>query len=146
MTDPTNRGDHATTAIFDQESTPDQSKQRSRRGGGKRGGRPNSDGGDLQRPGRPRLDRAMVGYGDGIERAYCLGVQSHPPRSFPVQHRSGLAVLARVTVATTESAILLCDGQHDGPHIWPNGDVAGEERRAAAPEEEAYSSDGAEEA
>jgi hypothetical protein len=33
-----------------------------------------------------------------------------------------LAILPLVEVARTESRILLCNGLHDGPHIWPNGD------------------------
>lgn len=67
----------------------------------------------------------MAGYGDGIERAVCLGVPSCPPRSYPIQHRSGLAFKPLTEVDRTASAILLCDGQHEGPHIWPNGDFVG---------------------
>ena len=104
----------------------EQAKQRGKRGGSRRGTR-NQDSSDFQRQHRQRIDLAMSGYGDGIERAICLGVPSRPPRSFPVQHRTGLAVRALATVARSDNAVLLCDGQHEGPHVWPNGDITGPE-------------------
>jgi len=109
----------------------EQTKHRGKRGGSKRGSR-HPEGSDFQRQNRPRIDRSMSGYGDGIERAMCLSVPSLPPPFFPVQHRTGLAVRALATVARTDSAALLCDRQHDGPHIWPNGDVVGEITPASA--------------
>jgi hypothetical protein len=111
----------------------DQIRQRSKRGSGRRGGRSPSEGGEPSRPGRPRIDRAIAGYGDGIERSMCIGVPSRPPRAFPVQHRTGLAVKSPVQVDRTDTAVLLCDGQHEGPHIWPNGDVVGDEETPVAP-------------
>lgn len=101
-------------------------KGRSRRGGGKRAGRPPADTLESNRGGRSRIDRGMTGYGDGVERAMCTGVASLTPRSFPVQHRTGVAVSRLVTVDRTGSAQLLCDNAHTGPHVWPNGDVVGE--------------------
>jgi hypothetical protein len=103
------------------------SKQRSKRGSSKRGGRPHAEGGDLQRQGKSRSEKAISGYGDGIERAICLGVRGIPPRSFPVQHRTGLAVKPFQRIAQTDSSVLLCDSEHEGPHVWPNGDIVGEE-------------------
>jgi hypothetical protein len=103
-------------------------RNRSRRGGAKRDGRPVSDGPDGGRQIRSRIDRGMAGFADGVERAICEGVSAVPPRSSPVQHRTGLAVRRLVTVDRTESAVLFCDESHDGPHVWPNGDKVGEMR------------------
>lgn len=102
-------------------------KGRPKRGGSRRGGRPMSDGPEGGRQVRSRIDRGMTGFGDGIERAMCAGVPTVPPRTSPVQHRTGLAVRRLMTVDRTDSAVLLCDDSHDGPHVWPNGDVVGED-------------------
>lgn len=133
MTEAGNVNDRSAPSPSPQSAGLDQSKLRGKRGAGKRGGRSQSEIGDLQRQTKPRIDRAMTGFGDGTERAMCLGVISSPPRLYPVQHRSGLAVRILETVARVEGAILLCYGQHDGPHIWPSGDVAGEERAVDVP-------------
>lgn len=108
----------------------DQARGRSKRGPGKRGGRPGPDGGDQLRQSRLRAERAVAGFGDGIERAICLGVISRLPRSYPVQHRTGVATKQFVEVARTDSSSLYCNGEHLGPCIWPNGDVVGEDPRA----------------
>ena len=99
-------------------------RQRAKRSGSRRGARPQENA-DQQRQPRARIDRAMVGFGDGIERAICQGVISAPPRSYPVQHRTGVAVIPLAVVDHHPNVVLLCDGQHGGPHIWPNGDVVG---------------------
>ena len=101
---------------------------RSRRGGARRSGRPVSDAPDGGRQTRSRIDRGMTGFADGVERAICVGMPSMQPQSFPVQHRTGLAVRRLVSVDRTDSAVLLCDESHDGPHVWPNGDKVGETR------------------
>jgi hypothetical protein len=67
----------------------------------------------------------MAGFGDGIERAYCLGHRHLLPPAFPVQHRTGVAALVPVIVSRRPDAVLLCDCEHDGPHSWPDGEIAG---------------------
>jgi hypothetical protein len=111
----------------------DQPRARSKRGAGKRGGRPNPEGGDQTRQQRSRPERAVAGFGDGIERAICLGVISHLPRSFPVQHRTGVATKQYVEIARTETSSLYCNGEHRGPCIWPNGDIVGDKPHTAVP-------------
>lgn len=110
----------------------DPAKSRSRRGGSRRGGKPGHDPTDGGRSNRSRIDRGMSGYGDEVERAMCTVVTSVPPRAFPVQHRTGVAVRKIRIVAQTASAVLLCDGAHDGPHVWPNGDIAGDDSNSRA--------------
>lgn len=68
----------------------------------------------------------MMGFGDGIERAFCLALGHVPPPAFPVQHRTGVAALRPAVVARRANAILLCDCEHEGPHSWPDGEVAGD--------------------
>jgi hypothetical protein len=108
-------------------------KNRSRRGGAKRSGRPVSDAPDAGRQNRSRIERGMAGFADGVERAICVSVSTSPPRCSPVQHRTGLAVRRLVTVDRIDSALLLCDDSHVGPHVWPNGDVVGGWRLPDAP-------------
>jgi hypothetical protein len=69
----------------------------------------------------------MSGFGDGVERAFCMGIISRPPRAYPAQHRTGIAVLSSVIVARGESSVLFCDCEHAGPHVWPNGEVVGDD-------------------
>ena len=40
-----------------------------------------------------------------------------------VQVRTGVATMVAATVARREDAVLQCDLQHDGPHVWPDGEV-----------------------
>lgn len=78
------------------------------------------------KPDDPRRRRGAArrsGFGDGIERAYCLGRGHVPPPEFPVQHRSHVAVRRTVVVSRREDAQLLCDGTHRGAHRWPDGAV-----------------------
>ncbi|MCC6791914.1 MAG: hypothetical protein IT336_09520 [Thermomicrobiales bacterium] len=101
----------------------DQTRGKSKRGSGKRGGRPQAEGADSQRQSRPRVDRAMAGFGDGIERAICMAVTARPPVASPVQHRTGVATSRFVEIARSGSTWLYCNGEHFGPCLWPNGDV-----------------------
>lgn len=66
----------------------------------------------------------MAGWGDGIERCVCTAFFSRIPPSYPVQHRTGIATMAPVIVDRAADRVLLCDGQHEGPHVWPDGEVA----------------------
>jgi hypothetical protein len=65
----------------------------------------------------------MAGWGDGLERCMCLAVIACPPRSFPVQHRTSVATVEPIVIDRSDTRILFCDGLHEGPHIWPDGEV-----------------------
>jgi hypothetical protein len=102
-------------------------QQRSKSSQNRRGGRA-TDGSDERRRRKPSGNdrRGMSGFGDGVERAFCLGVRHRPPPGFPVQHRTGVAAIVPTIVARRPEAVLLCDCSHDGPHAWPDGDLAGD--------------------
>jgi|GEM_PF-3078160 len=111
--------------------TEEQARSRSKRGSGKRTGK-SADNGDSNRP-RQRNDRfSMWVFADGIERAFCTEMPSLLPVEFPVNHRTGMAVINPVAVARAHGRILLCDCQHRGNHIWPNGDVVEPDGESAA--------------
>jgi len=55
-------------------------------------------------------------------RCVAILVTHKVPKAFPVMARPELATMPQVEVARTGSSVLLCDKQHDGPHLWPNGD------------------------
>lgn len=101
----------------------EQPKPRPKRGPNKRSGR-GGESVEQARP-RPKGDRfSMSVFADGIERAFCTEMKNLLPAAWPVQHRTGLAVIQPIAIARTNGRILLCDCQHGGPHVWPNGDVA----------------------
>ena len=83
--------------------------------GGNRNRRSGSAGGGVGRKGVYRFD-------DQMEHAICQMVTHLAPKGFPAIGRSELATIPPVEVARTSSSILLCDNQHDGTHLWPNGD------------------------
>ena len=68
-------------------------------------------------------DKRHIGFGDGVERAYCTALQYRPPDAFPVVHRNDAATLRIRLVDRRPGAILLCDGQHGGAHVWPGGET-----------------------
>jgi hypothetical protein len=70
--------------------------------------------------GGPR--KSIYRFDDQIEHDICQLVTHRAPRGFPVIGRTELATMPPVEVARTETRILLCDGLHEGPHMWPNGD------------------------
>jgi hypothetical protein len=65
--------------------------------------------------------RSDTGFADGIERALCVACHHVLPETFPVQGRSGAAVIRPFVVARRPDAVLLCDGEHPGAHMWPDG-------------------------
>ena len=69
-------------------------------------------------------DRHSAGFGDEIERAFCLSFVHTPPPDFPVQHRTGIATLRPLVVGRRPGALLLCDSSHPGAHRWPDGEEA----------------------
>jgi len=78
-------------------------------------------------------DRKPAGFGDTIERAYCAASVHVVPPSFPVQHRTGVATLRPVVVASRPGSLLICDSGHPGPHRWPDGDIAEDGRPTGEP-------------
>ena len=61
-----------------------------------------------------------------IQRGYCRLHRSALPAQFPAQPRPDMALFRPQVVATRPGEELLCNGQHSGPHLWPDGDEAGE--------------------
>ena len=100
-----------------------------RRSSGHERGRPGT-GGDERRRRRPPSGE---GFGDVVERAFCAAATPRLPETFPVQARDDLATLRPEIVDRREGALLFCDGQHAGPHLWPDGDPVGP-TPATAPE------------
>ena len=68
-------------------------------------------------------DPALPG---AIQRGYCRLHRVGLPAQFPTHPRTGMAVLRPAVVATRPGEELLCNGEHSGPHLWPDGDEAGE--------------------
>jgi hypothetical protein len=91
------------------------------------GGKGESDGGSNnrnrnRRSGSGTSKKGIYRFEDQLEHDICQLVTHQSPKGFPVISRSELAILPLVEVARSESKILLCNGLHEGPHIWPNGD------------------------
>ncbi|HET9660083.1 MAG TPA: hypothetical protein VFP05_07100 [Thermomicrobiales bacterium] len=110
-----------------QEHRPQEHRQHDRQSGG----RGNSDGGSANRNRNRRPGggsrRGAYRFNDQLEHDICQLVTHRAPQSFPAIARTDLATMPPVEVARTETRVLLCDGMHDGPHVWPNGDVTGDE-------------------
>jgi len=62
-------------------------------------------------------------FEDHLEHEMCQMVTHVAPVGFPATNRADLATMPPIEVARTETRILLCDQLHEGPHIWPNGDL-----------------------
>ena len=93
------------------------------------GGKGDSDGGSNNRNRNRRSGggsgkKGIYRFEDQLEHDICQLVTHKSPKGFPVFNRSELATLPLVEVARTERRLLLCNGMHEGPHIWPNGDEA----------------------
>lgn len=54
--------------------------------------------------------------------SYCLFHRVRLPDRYPVQPRPEMAAIEPVVVAARGDERLLCNGHHDGPHLWPDGD------------------------
>jgi hypothetical protein len=61
-----------------------------------------------------------------IERGYCRLHRTTVPNLYPVQLRPDMAIRRPTVVATRPGEELLCNSEHSGPHLWPNGDEAGD--------------------
>ena len=77
---------------------------------------------------QPDTDAAtnIPAYPCPIERGYCRLHRVALPIHYPVQPRSDLAVRRPPVVATRPGEELLCNCEHSGPHLWPNGDESGD--------------------
>jgi hypothetical protein len=109
----------------------DQRPKEHRKPDGRSGNRSDADSGSKDRNRNRRTGsgggsgggrRGVYRYDDQMDHAICLLVTHKVPKAFPVMARSELATMPQVEVARTGSSVLLCDKQHDGPHLWPNGD------------------------
>lgn len=86
-------------------------------------------------PGRPPQDtrrkrgndQRYASWGDGIERVYCALAEHFLPESFPVASHAGAATIPATIVAQRPDGILLCTFSHYGPHVWPDGELVGDE-------------------
>ena len=118
----------AATADLPRETNANQ-QPRAKSGQNRRGGGRPAEGGDDRRRRKSQVGerRASSGFGDGVERAFCLALRHRPPPDFPVQHRTGIAALVPTVVARRSEAVLLCDCVHEGPHSWPDGEVTGDD-------------------
>jgi hypothetical protein len=82
---------------------------------------------DERRRRRGTQDRqGASGYGDGVERATCIFIRHTLPPEFPVQHRAGLATSRPIEVDRRPDAVLLCDRNHEGACLWPDGEPVSE--------------------
>lgn len=61
-----------------------------------------------------------------VQRGYCRLHRVTLPSGYPVQPRPGMAFRRPAIVATRPGEELLCNGTHSGPHLWPDGDEAGD--------------------
>lgn len=66
---------------------------------------------------------AYAPFNDGLDRFVCPECLRFLPLAYPVQHRRGTATISLREVARRESDILLCNGLHAGPCVWPDGVV-----------------------
>lgn len=62
-------------------------------------------------------------FGQGMSVEMCAHWPALLPIAFPVVHRTGTATLRMIAVERRDERVLLCDGSHQGPHQWPNGDI-----------------------
>jgi hypothetical protein len=76
--------------------------------------------------GRRSSEQRFAGWGDGIERAFCVRAAHGLPATFPVASRAGAATIAATVVARRPQAILLCTFGHCDAHVWPDGEVVAE--------------------
>lgn len=65
--------------------------------------------------------RSQSGFGDPLDRYYCLRFATEIAPDFPIQHRSNTASLRVREVDRRSNALLLCDAAHHGEHQWPDG-------------------------
>jgi hypothetical protein len=125
MTEETDPSQSQTPAVESSTGEPerpvDQSAQNERPRSDRRG-QPNDDRRRKRGPSQER--KSPSGYGDGIERAICMLFSHIGPARFPVQSRQGLATSRPTEVARRPDSVLLCDRNHEGDCVWPDGSFA----------------------
>lgn len=97
--------------------------------------------GETARPAQPRGGRksgtkkgGYVPYDDGLDRFVCLECFRLFPLTYPVQHRRGTATVSLREVDRRDGELLLCNGLHDGPCLWPDGVMVESRQMPPAPE------------
>ncbi len=103
-----------------------------RKGSSRQRGEPSSVPGGS--PGRPPQDtrrkrgneQRFAGWGDGMERVFCARAEQFLPETFPVASHAGAATIAAAIVARRPDSLLLCTFSHQGPHVWPDGQLVDE--------------------
>ncbi len=124
---PMRRGERETPI---ERKAPPPPRQRGEGGGGPGGGQRSP-----QEPRRKRTnEQRYAGWGDGLDRAFCLRAETLLPSIFPVESHGGAATIPQIVVARRESALLLCTFSHCGAHVWPDGEIVEERAVDAAPE------------
>ncbi len=68
-------------------------------------------------------EQRYAGWGDGIERVFCIRAEQLLPETFPVASHAGAATIPATIVARRPDALLLCTFSHHGPHSWPDGEL-----------------------
>jgi len=106
---------------------------RSRRSGQRRGPR-GEDSVDERRRSRPIDRTGSNGFRDGLDHSACIARGYTPPPTGIIVARTGVAVMTAATVARRGDALLQCDRQHAGPHVWPDGEAVSVEQAGAGME------------
>ena len=68
-------------------------------------------------------EQRYAGWGDELERVFCIWVEQFLPETFPVASHAGAATIPATIVARRPDALLLCTFSHYGPHSWPDGEL-----------------------
>ncbi len=74
---------------------------------------------------------ALYTFADGREHCFCRNATRVPPKPFPVTAREGVATPSMIVLAMNDSMVLLCDLLHEGPHLWPDGELVFPESRVS---------------
>ena len=93
-----------------------------------------ADGGQMERAAAssppPRAGRKSApsrsgyqSFNDGLDRFVCTECLRFLPEGYPVQHRRGVATVPLRKVDQRDTELLLCNGLHAGPCVWPDGVV-----------------------
>jgi hypothetical protein len=105
------------------QSEAEQSRGRSKRSNQRR--TPRGEDPVDERRARPRSSErtGANGFRDGLDHASCVAMTFTPSPTGIVFARTGVATMVAGIVARRDDAVLHCDRQHSGPHVWPDGQV-----------------------
>jgi hypothetical protein len=78
-----------------------------------------------ERRSRPRSSErtGANGFRDGLDHSSCIAMTFTPSPTGVIYGRTGVATMVAGVVARRDAAVLHCDRQHAGPHVWPDGQV-----------------------